>query len=223
MKKRLEKLCNLADGDAIADIGCDHGFLCEMLIEKGVKQIYACEVTQKNLDKARANIENYVNRKKSNVEIRENLVEYDGGSVAFVLSDGFKNLQNFIDCAIIAGMGGELILKILLENPEKLPQRLVLQPMTKFKKVRAELSKYYKFLYDEVLYDCGQFYNIMKLERGCDSFTDLEMTFGRTNLENLSSEFLAYLKKLKKRAKNIKTPEFEKLKSQIEKVEEMYE
>ena len=63
MKKRLDKLCSLVDGNIVADIGCDHGYLCEMLVEKGVKEIYACEVTQKNLEKAKNNIVNYVNRK----------------------------------------------------------------------------------------------------------------------------------------------------------------
>ena len=79
MKKRLDKLCSLVDGDICADIGCDHGYLCEMLVEKGVKKIFACEVTTKNVNKAKANITNYINRFCQNVVIYEDKVTYDGG------------------------------------------------------------------------------------------------------------------------------------------------
>ena len=223
MKKRLSKLCDLVEGQVVADIGCDHGFLCEMLIEKGCSEIYACEVTQKNLDKARANITNYVNRNKENIVNYNDEIHYDGGKVSFILSDGFKNLHILPECAIIAGMGGELILNILFENKEKMPEHLVLQPMSKVEKLRKELSNYYTFVEDKILYDCGKYYNIMKLTKGKDILTDLQITFGKTNLELMHKDFKDYLANLKMRICNIKTEEYEKLKSKIEKVEEEYE
>ena len=223
MKKRLLKLCELVEGQVVADIGCDHGFLCEMLIEKGCSQVYACEVTQKNLEKAKQNITNYIKRKKVNIENYNDEIIYDGGKVGFILSDGFKNLHILPECAIIAGMGGDLILNILFESKEKMPEHLVLQPMSKVDKLRKELSNYYTFVEDKILYDCGKFYNVMKLTKGKDNLTDLEIIFGRTNLELLHKDFKDYLTKLKTRIDNIKTEEYEKLKSQIEKVEENYE
>lgn len=223
MKKRLTKLCELAEGQVVADIGCDHGFLCEMLIEKGCKEVYACEVTEKNLKKAKDNITIYVKRKKENLIVKDNEIVYDGGKVSFVLSDGFKNLHILPECAIIAGMGGELILNILLENKEKMPKSLVLQPMSKVDKLRKELSNYYHFEEDKILFDCGKYYNILKLTQGTDSLTEMEIIFGRTNLEEKHKDFKDYLKQLKARIGNINREEFNQLRSQIEKVEESYE
>ncbi len=223
MKKRLQKLCNLTEGDACADIGCDHGYLCEMMVEKGVKDIYACEVTEKNLMKAQKNITNYINRKCKNVVICNNQVTYEGGQVHFVLSNGFKNLQIIPKCVIIAGMGGELILNILLEDKLRLPEILILQPNTKIELVRSTLMQYYQIIEDKVLYDCGKYYNIIKAVKGNDTLTKLEILFGKTNLQTFHKDFIDYLQKMKYNAKKINTEYFKKLLIQIEKVEEMYE
>ncbi len=223
MKKRLDKLCSLVDGDICADIGCDHGYLCEMLVEKGVKKIFACEVTTKNVNKAKANITNYINRFCQNVVIYEDKVTYDGGEVSFVLSDGFKNLHILPYCAIIAGMGGELILKILFDDISKLPNTIVLQPMSKIDVVRQEISKYYKIIEDKILFDCGKYYNIIKAVKGQDSLSELEVIFGRTNIQTMHSEFMEYLDNLKSRALKINNEHFKEILSQIKKVEDMYE
>lgn len=223
MKKRLSKLCSLAEGKTIADIGCDHGYLCEMLLEKDFDKIFACEVTKNNLEKAKQNITNYVCRKYENVKPEQNVIKFENRKVEFVLSDGFNNLQIVPDCAIIAGMGGELITDILLRDTEKLPQVVVLQPMSKIERLRSKLTEYYEIVEDEVLCDCGKYYNIIKAKRGKDNLTELEAKFGKTNLQNLSTEFKEYLSKIKRVAKEIKTKQYEDLLLQIEKVEEMYE
>ena len=223
MKKRLSKLCSLAEGKTIADIGCDHGYLCEMLLEKDFDKIFACEVTKNNLEKAKQNITNYVCRKYENAKPEQNVLRFENRKVEFVLSDGFNNLQIVPDCAIIAGMGGELITDILLRDTEKLPQVVVLQPMSKIERLRSKLTEYYEIVEDEVLCDCGKYYNIIKAKRGIDNLTELETKFGKTNLQNLSTEFKEYLSKIKRVAKEIKTKQYEDLLLQIEKVEEMYE
>ena len=223
MKKRLDKLCSLVEGNIVADIGCDHGYLCEMLVEKGVNEIYACEVTEKNLEKAKNNIVNYVNRKCRNVQQFDNKIIYDGGKVTFVLSDGFKNLQILPDCAIIAGMGGDLILKILFDNVLKLPNTIVLQPMSKVELVRKTLSDYYKIVEDKVMFDCGKYYKIIKAVKGKDNLSELQLVFGKTNLNEMHSEFIDYLKLQKEHALGINNEHYQKLLSQIQKVEELYE
>ena len=220
MKRRLDKICSLCEGNICADIGCDHGYLCEMLIDKHIKEIYACEVTEKNLDKAKNNIVNYVLNHCQNINIKGNTISYQGGNVTFVLSNG---LQILPDCAIIAGMGGDLILNILFDDLNKLPKVIVLQPNTKVDKVRMEIIKYYKIVEDIIVYDCDHYYNVIKAELGKDKLSELEIAFGRTNLKLLHQDFRNYIKYLKDYAKNIKTEKFEKLLSQIEKVEEMYE
>lgn len=223
MKKRLNKLCDLVEGRVVADVGCDHGYLCEMLLCKDVDKIYACEVTQNNLEKAKSNITNYVHRKFENVESGENKLTFGDRAVEFVLSDGFNNLQIVPDCAIMAGMGGELIVDILFRNPNKLPDVVVLQPMSKLEYVRTRLAKHYEIVEDSVLYDCGKFYNVIKAKRGKDKLTSAEVLFGKTNLQVPTQEFMQYLDKIKRVAKEIKTKQYEDLLVQIEKVEEMYE
>ena len=99
----------------------------------------------------------------------------------------------------------------------------MLQPNTKVDKVRTQIIKYYKILEDAILYDGGKYYNIIKAVRGCDSLSELEILFGKTNLQLLHNDFKQYLKSLKAYAKNIKNEKFNKLLSQIEKVEELYE
>ncbi len=223
MKKRLSKLCSLAEGKTIADIGCDHGYLCEMLLDRAFDKIFACEVTTNNLEKAKQNITNYVCRKFEPVTPEQNSLTFENRKVEFVLSDGFNNLQIVPDCAIIAGMGGELITDILFRDTTKLPQVVVLQPMSKIERLRSKLIEYYEIVEDEVLFDCGKYYNIIKAKRGKDNLTELEVKFGKTNLQNLSPEFKEYLNKIKRVAKEIKTKQYEDLLLQIEKVEEMYE
>ena len=223
MKKRLQKLMELAEGQTVADVGCDHGYLCEMLTKTNFREISACEVTSKNLHKAKTNITNYVYREFENVENLENKLVFGDKTVSFVLSDGLDNLQKIPDCVIIAGMGGELIANILFKNLEKLPKVVVLQPMSKFEFLRKELSKHYEIMYDSVLYDCGKYYNVIKAKRGECELNELELLFGKTNLKELTPEFKQYLSKLKNNFQKIKTKEFNDLLLQIEKVEELYE
>lgn len=223
MKKRLSKLSSLTEGKTVADIGCDHGYLCEMLLEHNFDKIFACEVTTNNLEKAKQNITDYVCRHFENVQPMQNGLTFNNRQIEFVLSDGFNNLQIVPDCAIIAGMGGELIIDILLRNKQKLPKVVVLQPMSKIEFLRSKLIEYYEIIEDEILYDCGKFYNIIKAKLGKDTLTDLEMKFGKTNLKNLTPEFRQYIKKIKRVANEIKTKQYEDLLVQIEKVEDMYE
>lgn len=223
MKKRLTKLSSLVEGDVVADIGCDHGYLCEMLLDKDINKIYACEVTINNLEKAKTNITNYVSRKFDNVKNNDLSLTFGNRSVEFVLSDGFNNLQNALDCAIIAGMGGELIIDILFRDEEKLPKTVVLQPMSKLEYVRKKLAEHYEIVEDSVICDCGKFYNVIKAKRGKDELTEAEIKFGRTNLKNPTIEFKEYLDKIKRIAKEIKTKQYEDLLIQIEKIEGMYE
>ena len=219
MTKRQTKLCDLVEGQVVADIGCDHGFLCQMLVEKGIREIYACEVTEKNLSKARQNIVDYVQKTKNIADQSQDKIDYDGGSVSFKLSDGFKNLQNSLECAIIAGMGGELILDIILFDKSKMPEFLVLQPMSKVEKLREVLSQHYEFLVDEIVYDCGKYYNCLKLRKGKDNLSQDEILFGRTNLANKSDDFKNYLKSKRQYLKSLKVDKFQELISHIEKVE----
>ncbi len=108
---------------AVADIGCDHGYLCAYLIEKQVcKTAIASDINKQPLESAR------------NTAVRYGT--YD--NTQFVLSNGLDKIPENTDAIVIAGMGGELISKILENCPwiKDANKQIVLQPMTKVESVR---------------------------------------------------------------------------------------
>lgn len=110
----------------VADIGTDHAYLPVWLCLTGkAVSAVAADINPEPLSRGELTIKKYG---------ADNLVKTR-------LSDGLKNIkEDEADDIIIAGMGGELIAKIMdncpfSKNPEK---RFILQPMTKC----SELIKY---------------------------------------------------------------------------------
>ena len=107
------------EGVSVADIGTDHAYLPIWLLLNGkIEKALACDINEGPLNSGKADV------------LRYNLDD----KITLRLSDGLKNVEESeADDIIIAGMGGELIAKILSEcswvkNEEK---RFILQPMTK--------------------------------------------------------------------------------------------
>jgi tRNA (adenine22-N1)-methyltransferase len=115
MSKRIDKLVNYINNSNITvDIGCDHAYAAIKLVtEKRSKCAYACDINQKPLEVAEANI------KKVGLQ----------NSVKVIKSNGFKEIDFKFDHAIIAGMGGQLISEIILNDINKMNDvKLILQP-----------------------------------------------------------------------------------------------
>ena len=122
LSKRLAAIAQMVrPGRITADIGTDHGHLIVWLAATGrIPRGFACDVNPKPLEKA----------------VR---AAREAGVVQLVdcrLSDGLAALAGEpVEDIVIAGMGGELIARILEESPfssrEKKGQRYLLQPMTK--------------------------------------------------------------------------------------------
>ena len=120
MDKRLLTCAHLCIGDCIADIGTDHGYLpCYMIKEGLCRTALACDIAEKPLESARRHI------------ISQGLEN----KIRVILSDGLDSIpKDGITDIIMAGMGGELIAKLLgkcswIKNSSL---NLVLQPMTKW-------------------------------------------------------------------------------------------
>ncbi|MDO4618813.1 MAG: class I SAM-dependent methyltransferase [Clostridia bacterium] len=115
LKKRLDMILSHIDGDAVADIGTDHGYIPVKLALSGkVKKIIATDLNKGPLDAARKNAE-------------DNNVSFD-----LRLGSGLSPIEeNECDTIVIAGMGGELISEILRADLDKAKKadRLLLQPM----------------------------------------------------------------------------------------------
>lgn len=107
------------DGVKIADIGTDHAYLPIWLLLNGkIESALACDINEGPLNSGKADV-----------------LRYDlSDKITLRLSDGLENVEECeADDIIIAGMGGELISRILsncswAKNKEK---RFILQPMTK--------------------------------------------------------------------------------------------
>ena len=117
------------DGARLADVGTDHAYLPVWLACNGkIKSAVACDVRPKPLENARANIEKY----------------HVGNIVSTALSDGLDEISpDLADDIVFAGMGGELIAKIIMRTQWLYhgDKRLILQPMSRADALRLFLCQ----------------------------------------------------------------------------------
>lgn len=174
MTFRIEKILGLISPcKTFVDVGCDHGYVTKAVIDKGLcERAIITDISEKCLNKARRLLSK----------------EIENGSVVSVVTDGLKGVKD-ADQVLIAGMGGEEIVKIICESAF-LPEKFVLQPMKNTKKVRLTLlEKGYKLEKDFVFYSGRKYYDLILAVRGEDSYTEEELEFGRTNLIERSQDF----------------------------------
>ncbi len=186
MTKRLEIISShIKGGGAFADIGCDHGQICKYVLDNNLfNKVIASDISFKSLEKAKKLLSGY------------------GEKVEFIVSDGFKNFNKIPDEVVIAGMGGEEI-SLILNGTKVLPNRLILSPQKNTKKVRELLvRKNYKIIDDYTVFD-KKFYDIIVAEKGGDNLTELELIFGKTNLEKKPQDFIKKLKTERDKISNI--------------------
>ncbi len=179
MTKRQRTVCShIPRVKTFADVGCDHGYMAKFALDNGLCDFaYLTDVSRGSLSKAEQLLKRQI---------------AEGRAQAFCC-DGMNALPQIPDCALIAGMGGEEIVKILSER--LLPRYLVLQPMKNAEKVREFLlSNGHKITADYTFED-GKFYDMIVSERGEDCYTLLQIRFGRDNLSHPSQAFVKRLNK----------------------------
>ena len=179
MTERLYKIYSeIPKCKVFADIGCDHGYLAKAMLQGGkCNSVILSDISAKCLEKARD-------------LMRDDIAE---GRAQAIVSNGFEKLPK-VDCALIAGMGGEEIISILLKA-KNLPEKLVLQPMKNTDKVRKKVVELgYKIVKDYTFLVGKIFYDLIVLEKGQDSLSEEEIKFGRTNLELRPSAFINSVK-----------------------------
>lgn len=147
--KRLEAIASkIIPCKVFADIGCDHGIIGLYVVKNNLaERVCECDISEDSLGKARALI---------------------GDDAEYFSGDGFVPLTRTgieTDQAVIAGMGGELIIKILENCPNK--PRLILGAQKNTDKLRVYLIKNgYRIEEDHVVFDSGKFYDIIVAEEG---------------------------------------------------------
>lgn len=181
MTKRLAVLCGeLEKCDLFADVGCDHGYCSEYMLENGLcRKAQFSDISAKSLKKAETLLAPYIEREEA---------------VAIVCS-GLEKIDRATELVLIAGMGGEEIVKILKDG--FFPDKLLLQPMKNADKVRLFLlSNGYSIVKDYTFYADGKFYDIVKAQRGVsERYTEDMLRFGRDNLERPRRDFLRKIEK----------------------------
>lgn len=189
---RLESIVDLCPkAKIIADIGCDHGYVaCELVLQSKAEMVLATEKSAECLNKAV--------RLADSINISP--------FISFRHGDGFKAITKYdkVNCAVIAGMGGLEIIKILRNKPRKLYD-FILQPMSDVVLLRQYLVENgFKIVVDKLVKDGDKYYDLIKVSKGKSNLADLELMFGKTNFTDNYEVFYEFLTKKQRKLLDFK-------------------
>lgn len=157
---RLDMILRHCKYKSYADIGTDHGYIPIKLWESGARVI-ATDIKPGPLASARGNAEKY----GAEIELRQ------GSGLEPIL-------EGEVECIIIAGMGGEMIAKIIDADSEKAKTaRLLLQPMSGQDILRRYLSeKGYEIKDEDIAVEGFKVYNLIEVQYGSKTVFDDEFS-----------------------------------------------
>lgn len=190
---RIEAIASLVDNDAlVVDIGTDHAYLPIYLYENDItKNIVASDISSNALLFAKNNLE------------KHNL----SSKIKLVVSDGFKNLNECFDIAIISGVGTETIKKIL--DNEVLPNKLILSSHKNVSDLREYMFKIgYKIEKEIIVYENNIYYNIIKYVKGKDNLSKYDLLVGLSNDINYKKHLLNKYKEIYEKSHDKKYLDF---------------
>lgn len=194
LTKRLEKIASYVQHNSIiADLGTDHGYIpIYLALNNIISKAYAADIGKAPLERAKKNINDY------GVEDK----------VEAILSDGLENLKKKkIDTLIIAGMGGMLIKKILLDGYLKLKEipNLILSPHLDSKEVRKVVHQLgYLIIQEELILEDNKIYPIIVCIHGKEHYEkEYEYKYGKVLIDNQDKLLKKYLLEEEKKYKNI--------------------
>lgn len=190
MNKRLLLIAeNIDKGTGVVDVGTDHGYLPVYLAEKSYEgNIIASDINADPLNKA------ICHAREAGFEDK----------IEFMLCDGLRKCQpEKVDTIVIAGMGGDMIVKILDESEWCMSSeyKLILQPMSKAEVVRYWLA-YNEFAFEKELIvdENNTLYQIIIARFGGKTgHNDAELFSGKYDLAEDKSLYLRHFENLKKR------------------------
>lgn len=151
LSKRLQACCGLIrDGDRVADVGCDHGYLSIYLLSEGIaSSVIASDINEKPLQSAVLNAAKYGVSEK----------------IRFFLSDGVRGIPRDFDTMVCAGMGADVMISILESAPwlRSGSYRLVLQCQSRAPQLRKYLVETGWQISREIVLRDGRFlYTVME-------------------------------------------------------------
>ena len=170
----------------LADIGTDHGFVpIHQVMCKGTPKAYAMDVNKGPLERANEHI--IENGLADKIETR--------------LSDGLEKLAaGEAESILIAGMGGELMVRILTDGTQALStaKELVLSPHTEADAVRNFIRES-DFVIDRegMVYDAGKYYVVMHARRVMND-DEMNMMYADGNNNTAENEGLWSVQDIKR-------------------------
>ena len=162
--ERIKALSSFVDKeDIVLDVGCDHGYLSIYLKQNNLcKEVLASDISKNALSQAQSNFKKY----------HLNIKSY--------ISDGFNNIEDSFNTAVIAGMGTSTILNIL--DNKKTPNKLIISSNNEHFKLRKNLNILgYKLIKEKIVYEKNHYYIIMLYLKGKQSLSKKELLFGISN------------------------------------------
>ncbi|NDL66179.1 tRNA (adenine(22)-N(1))-methyltransferase [Anaerotalea alkaliphila] len=194
LSKRLEHIASYVPvGAVVADIGTDHGYIpIQLVLEGRISKAYAMDVARKPLEKARDNIRAFGVERQVEVLLSDGL-------------EGFRTLKAkdphayaAIDTVVVAGMGGKLMERILLEGGDLLEhvEHLILSPHLDEGAVRRTVHGLgYRIREESFLREEGKPYLVLHCTKGKESYRSrFEYRYGKRLLETLPEEYREYLR-----------------------------
>ena len=184
LSKRLETIFHMIRPcRCLADIGTDHAYLPIACVQENkAETAVASDVRQGPLERAEAHV-------------REAGLS---GKISLRLGDGLSTLRpGEADEIVIAGMGGKLMKRLLLDGEAqvKAAELLVLSPHTDIPEVREALHPLGFSITDEAMVsEEGKFYTVILAERKeASPLTEEELLYGLVLLKKRPEAFLQWL------------------------------
>ena len=190
---RIKALASLVDKDnRLVDIGTDHALLPIYLYENEItKKVTGSDISSNALEFAKNNL------KKHNLSDK----------IKLIVSDGFTNLNDEYDTAVISGMGTDTIKKIL--DRENLPKKLIISSHKNVDKLRLFMNKKgYKIIREITLKDNDIYYDMIKYEKGIETLSNYDILVGKSNDTEYKLYILDKYKRIYKKSKNDKYLEY---------------
>ncbi len=175
LSKRLTALAEMVTtGNRLADVGTDHGYVPISLMEQQrIPSAIAMDINKGPLQRAEEHIRQYGFENRIETRLSDGLHELKGGEA---------------DTVLIAGMGGDLMRRILEEGKTVLEtaQELILQPQSEIAKVRLWLTEHdWMIECEDIVLDEGKYYPMMRAVRGVEamSYSMMDYRFGKLTVQ----------------------------------------
>lgn len=182
LSTRLAALAELVPrGSRTADVCADHGLLAIELVRSGRSpSALAVDIAEAPLAVARRNV------------VEAGMAD----RVALRVGDGLRGLDADVDCVVIAGVGGRLVVELLARDLADTPdvRALVLQPNKQAEAVREWLSTHGWRIDDERLVrEGGRFFQSIRAVRGHRTLDRADALLGPVNRVRRGPVFDAFV------------------------------